>query len=1089
MSSRSPQREVEFQGIEPLEPRLLLSAASPTVELFQGITPLFVENQGQWSDADVRYAFSSGGVNVAFTDTGLRFQIAAPGSEATPESEATNPFDDPLAFEPDDLADATWITTEFSLSFTGAHAVSPVGVDLTPTRNNYLLGSQDQWRTDVPTYHGVAYYGLYDGVDLFITGQAGQLKYEFHVAPPESDSGDPAAAWQQIQLDYDGVAGLSLTADGGLWIDLLPEGLGHLTDQPPVIYQDIDGQRVDIAGHFDLREGDAYGFTVTQMYDATHPLIFDPEIAWFTSIGGEGGPTIGNDIAVDAEGNILVTGRTSSSGWVSGGYDSTYNGGYDDAFVVKLSSTGGHLWSTYLGGIYTDIGYGIVADVAGDVLVTGFTDSTGWVSGGYDTTNNASREAFVVKLSPSGVHLWSTYLGGNDSEYGNGIALDAAGNILVVGSTYSSAWISGGYDTTYNGASYYGGDGFVAKLSSTGEHLWSSYLGGLDADRAQAVAVDVDDNVLVAGNTESPGWISGGFDTNYDDYGEAFVVKLSPTGEHLWSTYLGDDGGRGSCGIAVDSASDVLVASYRSSAGWIGGASNTTTQSVVAACVVKLSPTGEHIWSTSFGGIHSEMSPSIHVVVDVADNILVAGTTTASGWVSGGYDTTYNGSGDVFAVKLRSNGIHVWSTYLGGTGGEDGAGIAVDAAGNILVAGMTGLTGWISGGYGTPLSSSRLGTFVIKFSESLTTEAPTIDFLSITGGQQRSPVEIVLEAFDPDSVATLSLYYDTDDTGENGKLIASGLTEADGTLSLTWDVLHVTAGDCWLYAVISDGIHDPVVRYASAPIAVTPRLTAFEPNDTIEQAADLGTGDQHLIGLSLDDSSTDVDWFRWTASHDGVVYVDTDSIPYHYVYSIPYVMDESGQIVQPPHPYDYWEHILVTAGQTLWIQAVGYDLPTSGEALYDLHLWEYVGGDCNQDGLVNVQDINPFLEILAYPDGYQSRHPELDVRFVADLNRDGQVNVQDINPFVQLLAGASSSSGTATSLNLPATDSPAPVTAPITAPVAPSPQRFAPLESSSSHASAKPWWTPARPMFENLGRSAWLWEHWSAMFAAAESAT
>ncbi|MCC7408049.1 MAG: SBBP repeat-containing protein, partial [Phycisphaeraceae bacterium] len=160
--------------------------------------------------------------------------------------------------------------------------------------------------------------------------------------------------------------------DGGLWIDLLPEGLGHLTDQAPVIYQDIDGQRVDVAGHFDLRDGDAYGFTLTQAYDTTHPLIFDPEIAWSTYLGGGDGTTRGRDIAVDAEDNILVTGDTWSSGWVSGGYDSTQNGCYY-AFVVKLSPTGGHLWSTYLGGSEETLGFGIAVDGSDNVLVTGYT--------------------------------------------------------------------------------------------------------------------------------------------------------------------------------------------------------------------------------------------------------------------------------------------------------------------------------------------------------------------------------------------------------------------------------------------------------------------------------------------------------------------------------------------------------------------------------------------------------------------------------------------------------------------------------------------------------------------------------------------
>ncbi|MCC7407706.1 MAG: SBBP repeat-containing protein [Phycisphaeraceae bacterium] len=1213
MPSRSPRSEFEFQGIEPLEPRLLLSTASPTVELFQGLTPLFVENQGQWSDADVRYAFGSGGVNVAFTDTGLRFQIAAPGSAPgiAHGNEAADPLDDLLhrGME-DELADATWITTEFSLSFTGAHAVSPVGVDMTATRNNYLLGSPDQWRQDVPTYHGVAYYGLYDGVDLFITGQAGQLKYEFHVAPPGSDSGDPTAAWQQIQLDYDGVAGLSLTDDGGLWIDLLPEGLGHLTDQAPVIYQDIDGQRVNVAGHFDLRDGDAYGFSLTQAYDATHPLILDPEIAWSTYLGGIG-HDYGNGIAVDSADNILVTGYSSSSDWVSGGPNTNPNTGND--YIIKLSPTGEHLWSTYI----LDGGNDIATDSQDNILITGVTYTPGWVSGGYDTSYGGATDAYVLKLSPTGGHLWSTYLGGSSKDDGYGIAVDGMGNILVTGDTRSSGWVSGGYNTSFGG-NYE--DAFAVKLSPTGEHLWSTYLGGNGYDIGRDIAVDGSGNVLVTGSTESFSWVSGGYDTSYNGgYRDAFVVKLSPTGGHLQSTYLGRFDYTDGYGIAVDDMGNVLVTGTTASDRWVyGGYDSSYNGGYTDAFVVKLSPILRHRWSTYLGGnAYQGGDRGYDITVDGIGDVLVTGGTDSPGWVSGGPDTIHDAGEDVFVVKISPDGSHLWSTFLGGNNHDHGHGIAVDGSGNVLVMGDTLSSGWVSGGYDTSYGGGYQDPFVVK----ITADSPTIDFTSITGGQQRSPVEIVLEAFDPDSVATLSIYYDTDDTGENGKLIAGGLTEADGALSLTWDVTQVPAGNYWLYAVISDGIHDPVVRYASAPIAVAPRLDAYDPNDTIEQAADLGVGDQHLTDLLLDDTSTDIDWFRWTASHDGVVRISLyfDDVDNDMLLSI---YDDQARLVAVSRETSFGQElrINVVAGQTLRLRVEQIAGPFEGR--YTLRLRESVPGDLNHDGRVNIQDINSFVYAMIYPLFYKFEHQDWDVDSLWDLTGDGQLSIADINPFVDLILGrqralepgdnleaardldvlnpgdnltfqdkignslqgnfdidlyrlelpvaglltltvndesgksilssairlfdaqgnpigvdadpsdlasqlsvamdpgvyfigvssvnntvydphvlgsglAGSTTGIYTltlqldemiqlaSLALPTPDAPAP----ITAPVAPSSPRFAPLESSSSHASAKPWWTPARPMFENLGRSAWLWEHWSAMCPAAESAT
>ena len=164
---------------------------------------------------------------------------------------------------------------------------------------------------------------------------------------------------------------------------------------------------------------------------------------------------------MDAAGNVLVTGWTGWPGWTSGGFDTSYNG-YGDAFAAKLSPSGAHLWSTYLGGGSEDYGYGIAVDAAGNVLVTGWTASAGWTSGGFDTSyNGGSTDAYVVKLSSSGAHLWSTYLGGSDDDRGGGIAVGAAGNVLVTGWTASAGWTSGGFDTSYNGGSY---DAFVAQI-------------------------------------------------------------------------------------------------------------------------------------------------------------------------------------------------------------------------------------------------------------------------------------------------------------------------------------------------------------------------------------------------------------------------------------------------------------------------------------------------------------------------------------------------------------------------------------------------------------------------------------------------
>ncbi len=179
---------------------------------------------------------------------------------------------------------------------------------------------------------------------------------------------------------------------------------------------------------------------------------------------------------------------------MSGGWDTTSNGGRD-GFAVKLSSAGAHVWSTYLGSLSSDGGSGVAVDSSGNCYATGYTASSGWVSGGWDTTYGGSTDGYVVKLSSAGVHVWSTYLGGTGADYGNGIAVDASWNCYIAGDTASSGWISGGWNTTYGGST----DAYVVKLSSTGTPLWSTYLGGVNNDYANGVAVDTSGNCYATG--------------------------------------------------------------------------------------------------------------------------------------------------------------------------------------------------------------------------------------------------------------------------------------------------------------------------------------------------------------------------------------------------------------------------------------------------------------------------------------------------------------------------------------------------------------------------------------------------------------
>ena len=332
---------------------------------------------------------------------------------------------------------------------------------------NYFVGNDPKkWKSNIPTYKSVWYKELYKGIDVRFYGNQRQLEYDIIVKP----GADP----YQVKLVYEGIEGLKITDEGNLEV-FLDDG-SFIVQHKPVVYQEIEGKRVEIAGDFVIVKEDkdqkraVYAFKVSD-YDRTKPLIIDPVLSYSTYLGGSDEDE-GWGIAVDSSGNAYVTGWTYSTDFptTADAYQSTFNG-WTDAFVVKLSASGDNLvYSTYLGGSYEDEGFGIAVDSSGNAYVTGRTYSTDFptTADAYDRTYNGGYyDAFVVKLSASGDNLvYSTYLGGNDWDIGFGIAVDSSGNAYVTGWTRSTNFPTtpNAYQSTYN----YGGDAFVVKFDLGG---------------------------------------------------------------------------------------------------------------------------------------------------------------------------------------------------------------------------------------------------------------------------------------------------------------------------------------------------------------------------------------------------------------------------------------------------------------------------------------------------------------------------------------------------------------------------------------------------------------------------------------------
>jgi hypothetical protein len=634
----------------------------------------FIENQGQVADPGVRYVLRGTSTTVHLTDDALVFCMSAGNDK---DAEPARPAK----------------SSVFKMTLAGANKTVAQPAQKLPGIVNYFIGPDNtKWHTNIPTYAQVHYSNVYPGIDMLLRGSRSKLKYEFRVAPGTS----PDA----IVIAYSGIEGLSLHDNGNLHIKT---PAGEVIDYAPFAYQQIGGQKVEVEVCYRLIDENSYGFAVTGHYDKSKPLIIDPDLLWSTFLGGTYTDTPWG-VAVDASGNVYVTGWTENSDFptTSGAYDETGNCSpppapiTTDVFITKVNSGGGSLaYSTYVGGSDDEVARAIAIDGAGKAYVTGSCDSGFPTTGGaYDTSHNGgTADTFVLQLSGDGSSLlYSTFLGGSGYDVGRGIKADDSNDIFVTGWTGGGFPTStGAYDTSHNGSE----DIFVTKLSPDGsgssDLLYSSYLGGSSYDRAYALDIDNGD-FFVAGSCGAGFPTTGGaYDTSYNGGDDVFAAQVSPDGsgssDLVYSTFIGGSGEDEAYGIAVDSAGDVYITGeteddttdFPTTSGAYnethnGGDGMTPHDAFIAKFSLDGNGSSDLVYSTFIGGTGCEEGYGIDVLDGEA---YVAGTTDSSDFptTDWAYDSSYGNVGDIFVCLLSPDGSELfYSTFVGTSGVEHGWG-------------------------------------------------------------------------------------------------------------------------------------------------------------------------------------------------------------------------------------------------------------------------------------------------------------------------------------------------------------------------------------------------------------------------------
>jgi hypothetical protein len=467
----------------------------------------------------------------------------------------------------------------------------------------------------------------------------------------------PGADPSQICLSYTGAENLSITQEGDLAIDLKE---GSILQKKPVLYQTINNTRKDIEGRFVLADATTYHFEIGP-YDSSHPLVIDPVLAYSTYLGGNGSDTA-RAIAVDSSGNVYVAGGTSSTNFPNQSPYQGTNAENGDAFITKFNPSGSALvYSTYLGGNGSDTARAIAVDSLGNVYVAGATASTNFptqspIQGAYA----GSTDAFVAKLNPSGSALvYSTYLGGNSNDHALAIAADSSGNAYVAGPTQSTNFPT---HSPFQGTNAGGvRDAFVAKLNPSGSAVYSTYLGGNGYDEAYAIAADSSGNAYVAGQTQSTNFpTQGAYQGALAGVMDAFITKFNPSGSALvYSTYLGGSDGEDVYAIAVDSSGNAYVAGDTWSTNFPtqNPYQGTNAGGYSDAFITKFNPAGSAlVYSTYLGG--SDGDEAYAIVVDPSGNTYVAGLTYSTDFpTQNPYQGTLEGGAcDAFVTKLDPAG-------------------------------------------------------------------------------------------------------------------------------------------------------------------------------------------------------------------------------------------------------------------------------------------------------------------------------------------------------------------------------------------------------------------------------------------------
>ncbi len=408
--------------------------------------------------------------------------------------------------------------------------------------------------------------------------------------------------------------------------------------------------------------------------DMAADCVCDPAGApLMCNVAGQKGACASGEDACSADGK----GYDGCKQTVSPSVEDCFTDNVDEDCDGKVSGcTGTTLAGDDSGGNQDEQSFAVAADSMGNLAIGGITLGA---NGGFNPGNGTG---YLARANSSGISLngWpQAFTSGKNYVIVRGVAMDAAGQVVAVGE-YQGGASFGGQQLQGNGDLNI----FVAKYSATGAHMWSKGFGDGKDQRAYAVSLDANGNIYVTGEMAGSASFGGATLTTQGLSADVFVVKLDPNGGHIWSKNFGDSQNQSGWGIAVSGDSVVVAGEMQGTASFgVGTLSSAGNRDAFVACLKGAD--GSQIWAKNYGDSNDQIAYG--VAVDPNGNVGLTGTFKGSITFGNNAQLGSTGGTNVFVARLASDGTPTWSLGFGDGKDQVGQAVALDGAGNVVVAG------------------------------------------------------------------------------------------------------------------------------------------------------------------------------------------------------------------------------------------------------------------------------------------------------------------------------------------------------------------------------------------------------------------